>query len=243
MYLGNDPLRDIRLRLKAADWESMGIHLAESGFGLLPRILSPEECGAVGALYGEEALFRNVVDMARYRSGRGEYKYFAYPLPPLIEALRSYLYPHLAAVSRGWASTLHTHQEYPAEHSEFLACCRAAGQTRSSPLLFRYGAGDFSRLHQDDQCDVYLPLQVMFLLSEPGQDFTGGEFLLSESIPHAQPVVRVVPARRGDAVVFASRYRPAKSLRGFSRASIKHGVSTVTSGRRLAMAILFHDVI
>lgn len=241
MYLGNDPLRDIRLRLKAADWESTGIRLAESGFGRLARILSPEECGAVGALYGEEALFRRVVDMTHHRSGRGQYKHFAYPLPPLIEALRSYLYPHLATVARGWASTLHTHQIYPAEHSEFLAQCHQAGQTHPSPLLFRYGADDFSCLHQDAPADIYFPLQVMFLLSEPGEDFTGGEFLLSESAPHAQPAVRVIPVQQGDALVFASRFRPVKSLRGFSRAAIKHGVSMVTGGRRVAMSIIFHD--
>ncbi len=241
MYLGRVPLRDIRVRLNAFDWDAAGRGLWQHGVGVLPGALSPEECGAIAALYGEETLFRSVVDMARYRFGNGKYKYFSYPLPPMIEALRTHLYPRLVPIARTWVSALHSKQEFPAEHSDFLNHCHTAGQTRPTPLLLRYGNGDFNCLHQDLYGDIYFPFQVMFLLSAPGEDFTGGEFLLAESAPRAQVAVRVVPAHRGDAVIFTTRYRPVKSHRGFSRIAVKHGVSTVTGGQRVTMGIIFHD--
>lgn len=215
--------------------------LDERGFALLPGLLTPPECRALATLYDEDAPFRSRVVMQRHGFGSGEYRYFAYPLPPLVEALRRALYPHLAPVANAWAERLGRTERYPATLDEQLARCRAAGQTRPTPLLLRYGAGDYNRLHQDLYGELVFPLQATVLLSEPGADFEGGELLLVEQKPRMQSRGEVVPLRQGDGVVFAVDERPAAGLRGFHRVRMRHGVATLRAGRRFTLGVIFHD--
>ena len=210
--------------------------LDERGFSVLPAALTPSQCDALIALYTQASLFRSRVVMARHNFGRGEYRYFAYPLPPLVEELRTALYPELVPIARRW-----TDGAYPPTHAEYLERCRAAGQTRPTPLLLRYEAGDYNCLHRDLYGENVFPLQVAFLLSSPGEDFTGGELVLTEQRPRMQSRVEVVPLRRGDGVVFAVNQRPVRGTRGTYRVAMRHGVSRIRSGLRYTMGIIFHD--
>lgn len=215
--------------------------LDERGFATLPGLLAPAECRALAALYDDDAPFRSRVVMQRHGFGSGEYRYFAYPLPPLVEALRVDLYARLAPVANAWCERLGAPADFPATLAEQLARCHGAGQTRPTPLLLRYGSGDYNRLHQDLYGPLVFPLQVTVLLSEPGTDFEGGEFLLVEQRPRMQSLGEVVPLRQGDAVVFAVNERPAAGARGFHRVRMRHGVSTLRAGRRFALGMIFHD--
>jgi hypothetical protein len=228
-------------RVEALDWERAEEELDAEGCALLAGLLAPDECEALASLYARDDAFRSRVDMGRHGFGRGEYKYFAYPLPALVAALRRALYARLAPVANRWSEALRREVRYPADHARFLARCHAAGQRRPTPLLLRYGAGDYNRLHQDLYGEHVFPLQVTALLSEPGRDFSGGEFVLTEQRPRVQSRATVVPLRRGDAVVFAVRDRPAAGARGAHRVQLRHGVSRVRSGRRYALGIIFHD--
>ncbi|HEU5041667.1 MAG TPA: 2OG-Fe(II) oxygenase, partial [Gemmatimonadales bacterium] len=207
----------------------------------LERLLPPEECERLAGLYDREALFRSHIVMARHGFGRGEYRYFAYPLPDPVERLRRALYPPLAAIANRWSEALGARTRFPSTHAEFLARCHTAGQRKPTPLLLRYTAGDYNCLHQDLYGDHVFPLQVAILLSEPGRDFTGGEFVLTEQRPRRQSRAEVVPLRQGDAVAFAVHHRPVAGARGFYRVSLRHGVSTIRSGRRHTAGIIFHD--
>ena len=231
----------IAARIEALDWAEIAAALDQDGTALLPGILEPGECAALAADYANEAMFRSRVVMARHGFGRGEYKYFAAPLPALVAELRTTLYPPLAAVAGRWSNLLGAPKHYPDRHADFLALCHQHGQTRPTPLLLQYGPGDFNCLHQDLYGEHVFPLQAAFLLSEPGQDFTGGEFLLVESRPRAQSRALVVPLHRGDAVVFAVHHRPVRGVRGFYRATMRHGVSRVLSGHRSVLGVIFHD--
>jgi hypothetical protein len=228
-------------RIAGHDWTALTADLDRSGAAVLEGLLTPDECAAIAALYPDEAHFRSHIHMARHGFGRGEYRYFRYPLPDLISGLRAALYPRLAPVANAWAERLHHETRYPESHDDFLAACHAAGQTRPTPLLLQYGPGDYNCLHQDLYGDLAFPLQVAILLSEPGRDFTGGEFVLTEQRPRMQTRAEVVPLRQGDAVAFAVAHRPVEGSRGAYRVTMRRGVSRLRSGRRHTVGIIFHD--
>ena len=228
-------------RVAGIDWDAAAEELDQHGAAVLPALLTPEECRAVAALYPEDKPFRSRVVMARHGFGRGEYKYFAYPLPDPIAGLRAALYPRLAPVANGWNARMGIDTRYPERHEAFLKACHAAGQTRPTPLLLQYEPGDFNCLHQDLYGDLAFPLQVAILLSEPGRDFTGGEFVLTEQRPRMQSRPEVVPLRQGDGVAFAVHHRPVAGTRGDYRVNLRHGVSRLRSGHRMTLGIIFHD--
>jgi hypothetical protein len=232
---------DAASRASALDWRRIAEELDAQGCAVIERLLSPDECRSVAELYPEDDRFRSRVVMARHGFGRGEYKYFAYPLPDLIAGLRTALYPRLAEVANRWKEAMGIDVRYPFGHAEFLDRCHRAGQTRPTPLLLRYGPGDHNCLHQDLYGEHAFPLQVAVLLSEPGEDFTGGEFVLTEQRPRMQSRPEVVPLRQGDAVVFAVHHRPVRGTRGTYRVNLRHGVSRLRSGRRYTVGIIFHD--
>jgi hypothetical protein len=223
------------------DWRAISEELSGFGCAAVPNLLSHEECRGFSALYPHEEHFRSHVHMARHGFGKGEYRYFKYPLPNLLGDLRTALYPRLAAVADEWNERMGIDQRYPRRHAEFLKLCHDAGQTRPTPLLLQYVRGDFNCLHQDLYGDLAFPLQVAILLSEPGEDFTGGEFVLTEQRPRMQSRVEVVPLRQGDAVVFAVHNRPARGAKGYYRVNLRHGVSRLRSGMRHTLGIIFHD--
>ena len=226
---------------KAVDWQRISQELDANGSAVIERLMAPTECASLAALYADEARFRSRVVMARHGFGRGEYKYFAYPLPEPIAALRAALYPPLAAIANRWNESMGIAARFPGEHAQFIKRCHAGGQRRPTPLLLQYGAGDYNCLHQDLYGEHVFPLQLTVLLSEPGRDFTGGEFVMTEQRPRMQSRAQVVTLRKGDAVVFAVHQRPSKGSRGFYRVNHRHGVSTVRSGRRHTAGIIFHD--
>ena len=232
---------ELEARANACDWERVGKELDQVGNAVLPTLLSADECDALAELYPEEEPFRSRIVMARHGFGRGEYKYFRYPLPEPVASLRTALYPHLAPIATRWNDALGFGVRYPATHEEFLARCHAAGQSRPTPLLLRYGAGDYNCLHQDVYGEHVFPLQVAILLSEPGRDFTGGEFVMTEQRPRMQSRAEVVPLRKGDGVVFTVRNRPVQGTRGVYRVNLRHGVSRIRSGVRHVVGIIFHD--
>ena len=231
----------VQRRIAATDWERVGADLDAQGYAVVERLLGTAECRSVAALYPDEAPFRSRIVMARHGFGRGDYKYFAYPLPDLITAVRTDIYPHLSRVANRWNETMGLDARYPADHAAFLDRCHEAGQTRPTPLLLQYGPGDFNCLHQDLYGAHVFPLQVAILLSEPDEDFTGGEFVLTEQRPRMQSRVEVVPLRRGDAVVFAVHHRPVWGTKGAYRVNLRHGVSVVRTGRRHTLGVIFHD--
>ncbi|WP_448951960.1 2OG-Fe(II) oxygenase [Labrys neptuniae] len=228
-------------RIAAYDWTRLGRELDGYGCAVLENLLTPEECREIAGLYSEERHFRSHIHMARHGFGRGEYRYFAYPLPDLITGLRTALYPQLAAVANDWNRRMSIEEAYPAAHADFLTACHAAGQNRPTPLLLQYVPGDFNCLHQDLYGDLAFPIQVAILLSQPGRDFSGGEFVLTEQRPRMQSRVEVVPLRQGDAVAFAVHNRPVQGSRGSYRVNLRHGVSRVRSGQRHTLGIIFHD--
>ncbi|MGE0813444.1 MAG: 2OG-Fe(II) oxygenase [Vicinamibacterales bacterium] len=225
------------------DWAKAERDLWDRGAHLAPGLLTPEECQAVSACYDDAPRFRSHIDMARYRFGQGEYKYFARPLPPLVDACRMALYARLAPIANGWMEALDDETRYPAAHSEFVARCAAHGQSKPTPLLLKYGPGDYNCLHQDLYGEVAFPLQVAIFLSEPGVDYTGGEFLLVEQRPRAQSAGEVLVPGKGDAVIFTTRIRPVRGAKGFYRAQVRHGVSRVRSGCRFTLGVIFHDAL
>jgi hypothetical protein len=228
-------------RVAAVDWAAVAADLDAQGWAILPDLLSAGECDGSAALYDESGGFRSRIVMARHGFGRGEYRYFAYPLPPLVEALRTSLYPRLAPIANRWHERMGLAARFPAHHAAFLERCHAASQTRPTPLLLRYGPGDYNCLHQDLYGEHVFPLQLAILLSEPREDFDGGEFVLTEQRPRMQSRAMVVPLRKGDAVLFAVNSRPVQGTRGAYRVKLRHGVSALRSGRRHTLGIIFHD--
>jgi hypothetical protein len=231
----------IRERLKNVTLERVETDLDEYGGGVLGRLLSSEECEAIAGMYPDDAVFRSRVVMARHGFGRGEYKYFRYPLPTIVEDMRTHLYPRLAPIANRWNEALRIDVRYPATHGEFLERCHNAGQRRPTPLLLEYGEGDYNCLHQDLYGEHVFPIQVAILLSEPGRDFAGGDFVLTEQRPRMQSRAEVVPLRQGDAVAFAVHHRPVQGTRGTYRVNLRHGVSRIRHGHRHTLGIIFHD--
>jgi hypothetical protein len=228
-------------RLARIDWTQVASELNGTGAAVLEQLLTPKECRETMALYDDDRCFRSRVVMARHGFGQGEYKYFAYPLPSLIGSLRTALYPHLAPTANAWNERMGVAMLYPGKHREFLARCHDQGQTRPTPLLLRYAAGDYNCLHQDLYGELSFPLQTAILLSDPGKDFTGGEFVLTEQRPRMQSRAEVVPLKQGDAVVFAVNQRPVKGTRSTYRVTMRHGVSRLRSGHRFTLGVIFHD--
>jgi len=227
--------------MQRIDWPQVSAELDAQGWATLPKLLSAGECDAMTALYSEHRRFRSQIIMARHGFGRGEYKYFAYPLPPLVQGLRSALYRQLAPIANRWHDLLKMQVRFPDDHRAFIDRCHADGQTRPTPLLLQYGAGDYNCLHQDLYGAHVFPLQVTVLLDQPRADFEGGEFVLTEQRPRMQSRAAVVPLARGDAVVFAVNSRPVEGARGSYRVALRHGVSKIRSGHRHTLGIIFHD--
>jgi hypothetical protein len=240
MASANSP-ETIAARIAAVNWQGVAEAVSERGYATTGPLLTLAECADMAALYPDTARFRSRVVMQRHAFGRGEYQYFSYPLPKLVAELRRAIYPHLAPVANEWAGALGQKAEFPAKLDDYLARCHAAGQKRPTPLILKYGADDYNCLHQDLYGPLVFPLQMTVLLSAPGQDFTGGEFLLVEQRPRAQSRAEIVPLRQGEAVIFAVNHRPAKGTRGYYRLALRHGVSRIRSGERYALGIIFHD--
>ena len=232
---------EVERRVEALDWAGVAAALDADGAAVVEGLLARAQCEALAALYDEDAVFRSRVVMARHGFGRGEYRYFAYPLPDLVAELRAAFYPHLAPIANRWHEAMGLAARFPARHADYLARCHAAGQARPTPLLLRYGAGDHNCLHQDLYGEHVFPLQLVVLLAEPGRDFEGGEFVLTEQRPRMQSRPLVLPLRQGDAALIAVHQRPVQGTRGPYRVNLRHGVSTVRAGRRHALGIIFHD--
>lgn len=227
--------------IEEVDWNRITQELDARGNAVLDQLLSSDDCRALASLYSHETLFRSRIVMARHGFGRGEYKYFNYPLPDLIAGLRAELYQRLVPIANRWNTALNIDVRYPEEHSAFLARCHRAGQQKPTPLLLQYGEDDYNCLHQDIYGEHVFPLQVAVLLSQPGRDFTGGEFVMTEQRPRMQSRADVIPLRQGDAIVFTVRQRPVQGSRGVYRVNLRHGVSRIRSGQRHTLGIIFHD--
>ena len=228
-------------RLQAYDWAGLADELDAHGCAMLEALLSPNECMALAGLYADDGRFRSRVVMGRHGFGRGEYRYFNYPLPDVVAELRGAAYPLLVPIANRWNASMGLAVRYPATHAEFIERCHAAGQRRPTPLLLQYGTGDYNCLHQDLYGEHVFPLQLAILLSAPGRDFSGGEFVLTEQRPRMQSRIEVVPLRQGDAVLFAVHQRPLQGTRGSYRVNMRHGVSRVRRGHRHTLGIIFHD--
>lgn len=215
--------------------------LSTKGFTRLPALITAQECQAFKSFYDEPTRFRSVINMQRYRFGQGEYKYFSYPLPPLIETLRSTWYPLLVPIANNWMQALGIETAFPEQHADFLEQCHAKQQLRPTPLILRYEAGGYNTLHQDLYGEIYFPFQMVIALAQNGRDYEGGEFVMTEQVPRAQSKAEVITLNQGDALIFTTNFRPVKGTRGYYRAAMRHGVSEVRSGIRYALGIIFHD--
>jgi hypothetical protein len=235
------PPEAIAARVAAVDWAAVAAAIDTGGSATAAALLTAAECREIEALYADEAAFRRRIVMQRHAYGSGEYQYFGYPLPPVVAALRRSVYPHLAPLANHWRERLRQEERFPPTLDDYLALCHAAGQNRPTPLVLKYGEGDYNRLHQDLYGPLVFPLQMTILLSDPNKDFAGGEFLLVESRPRMQSRAEIVPLGQGEAVIFPVHHRPVAAARGFARATMRHGVSRVRAGRRYTLGIIFHD--
>jgi uncharacterized protein len=227
--------------LNQAQWSGVYTSLNENGYAIIPTALSSKECEDFRLLYSNEKIYRSTINMQRYRFGKGEYKYFSYPLPALIQSIRSSLYGPLAILANEWMKQLNKETQFPLQHHELIDLCIEKQQLRPTPLILRYEQGGFNTLHQDLYGEVYFPFQVVFPLSQAGVDFEGGEFVLVEQVPRAQSKAEVVQLNRGDALIFTTNFRPIKGTKGYYKANMRHGVSPLKSGERYALGIIFHD--
>lgn len=229
-------------REQEIDWERVRSHLDERGFAVIPGVLMEGTCDEIAALYADDHRFRTRIEMSRYSFGQGEYKYFDFPLPPLIQRIRSSIYPCLVPLANEWLGRLGSNKPwYPEKLADFIQQCHRAGQMRPTPLLLKYGPGDFNCLHQDLYGEIAFPFQVTFFLSQRGRDFEGGEFVLAEQRPRKQSRVEVLSPNQGDAVIFSVHHRPVLGAHGYYRANLRHGVSTIRSGDRYTLGVIFHD--
>jgi hypothetical protein len=241
--LASSSAQTVAERVHLIDWKEVAKALDAEGSALVERLLSPAQCASLAALYDQEELFRSRVVMARHGFGRGEYKYFSYRLPDLIAALRMAVYPHLANIANRWNSAMGIAVQYPEQHVDFIRRCHQAGQVKPTPLMLQYQKDDYNCLHQDLYGEHVFPLQLTILLSGPGKDFTGGEFVMTEQRPRMQSRPMVVPLRQGDGVIFAVQHRPVSGTRGTYRVTLRHGVSRVRSGHRQTLGVIFHDAL
>jgi len=235
------PVGAIPDRIAAIAWEQVRVMIEERGYATTAPLLSAEECAELIAVYEDRARFRSRVDMARLRYGVGEYKYFANPLPPIVATLRESLYPHVAPIANEWMKALKRDDRFPASLGEFTARCDREGQAKPTPLLLRYAAGGYNCLHQDFYGAIVFPIQFTIMLSRPREDFDGGEFLLVEQRPRAQSRGEAITLRQGEAILFATRYRPVQGSRGYYRVNVRHGVSRIERGHRVTLGVIFHD--
>ena len=235
-------IESIQNRVSAIAWENLASHISDVGYALTGPLLNSAECESLRALYPHENLFRSHVVMERYRFGKGDYKYFAYPLPEVIESLRTATYPHLAKIANRWSDELGSNkQSFPLEHEEFLKQCHRAGQKNATPLILHYEAGGYNCLHQDLYGEIAFPLQLVVMLGQQGRDWEGGEFVLVENVPRAQSRAEVITVDQGHGIIFTTRYRPVKGSRGNYRVSVRHGVSRIRRGTRYTLGIIYHD--
>jgi hypothetical protein len=215
----------------------------QNGYAIIPGLLSDSECEALETGYDHSLSYRKTVVMARHRFGLGEYKYFNYPLPDLIKTIRAQIYPYLVPVANAWFKALSINIHFPAEHNAFLRQCHEKGQQKATVLILKYGKGGFNTLHQDLYGDIYFPIQMVFMLNEPGKDFTGGEFVITQQIPRAQSKAIVLHPKKGDALIFTTNFKPEKGIKGYYRVNMKHGVSEIKEGKRYTLGIIFHDAV
>ncbi|MFK5979631.1 MAG: 2OG-Fe(II) oxygenase [Rhizobiaceae bacterium] len=230
-------------KIEAMDWQQLAIEMHENGYVIVPEFLSPEQCQELISKYDSPDGYRKTVVMERYRFGLGEYKYFDYPLPNIIQTVRENLYPKLAPIANLWMKVLKIGKRFPDKFQDLQAECHANGQLKPTPLILKYGKGGFNTLHQDLYGDVYFPLQTVFMLNEPDADFTGGEFVLTQQVPRAQSRAIVLKPGKGDMIIFTTNFRPIKGAKGFYRANMRHGVSEVHSGERHTAGVIFHDAV
>ena len=228
-------------KMDRTDWAAVAAELHENGYAVVPGLLGPLECTALTVGYTDPQLYRKTISMERYRFGAGEYKYFRYPLPPLIQQIREYVYPRLAPVANRWMQVLNITRVYPPTHAELLEECRQAGQDKPTVLILQYGQGGHNTLHQDLYGDLFFPFQLVLFLSQPGHDHTGGEFVLVEQRPRAQSKPIVLRPGKGDMLIFTTNFRPVHGSKGYYRVNMKHGVSEVKDGHRYTLGIIFHD--
>jgi uncharacterized protein len=227
--------------IESLHWSDIFDCLDTSGFAVINNLLSVTECNALIADYSDSKLYRNTIDMQRYRFGNGEYKYFSYPLPVIVARLRTEMYAHLAPLANTWMQRLGIEFKYPAEHHQLIELCHRVNQTRPTPLILRYETGGYNTLHQDLYGEVYFPFQLVVLLRQPQRDFSGGELVMVEQLPRAQPKAQAINLQMGDALIFTTNFRPVLGTRGYYKAKVKHGVSPLTSGTRYAMGVIFRD--
>jgi len=227
--------------LSSINWTTASTELNEQGYALLKNILPVADCDELIKNYDNASLYRKTINMERYRFGQGEYKYFDYPLPPLIQQIRENVYPHLATVANGWMNMLNSATRFPTELTELHKLCKANNQTKPTVLILKYSDGGHNTLHQDLYGDIYFPMQLVLFLSEPGKDYTGGEFVLLQQTPRAQSKAIVLQPHKGDMLLFTTNYRPVKGSKGYYRVNMKHGVSEVREGKRYTLGIIFHD--
>lgn len=236
-------MNNIQKKLSSIDWQNTGNEMNEKGFALIPGLLASEQCDKLIENYNKSSLYRKTIVMERYRFGLGEYKYFNYPLPGLIQTIRELVYARLAPVANGWMQALNIDTKYPANFEELQTLCHSHDQKQPTVLILKYGKGGHNTLHQDLYGDIFFPIQIVLFLNEPGDDYTGGEFVLTQQIPRAQSKAIVLQPAKGDMLIFTTNFRPAKGSKGYYRVNMKHGVSEVRSGQRHTLGIIFHDAL
>ncbi|MEO8766001.1 MAG: 2OG-Fe(II) oxygenase [Ginsengibacter sp.] len=234
---------NLKGNLKSIDWETAGNEMNEKGYTVVPQLLKKEDCKQLIGDYSNPLLYRKTITMERYRFGSGEYKYFNYPLPGLIQTIRENIYPHLATIANSWMNMLNIDRKFPATLHELQTLCHSSNQTNPTVLILKYGKGGYNTLHQDLYGEIFFPLQAVLFLNEPGKDFTGGEFVLTQQTPRAQSKAIVLIPQKGDMLLFTTNFRPVKGSRGYYRVNVKHGVSELRDGQRHTLGIIFHDAL
>ncbi|MDE5436972.1 2OG-Fe(II) oxygenase [Elizabethkingia meningoseptica] len=236
-------MTDLIQKIENTDWGNIAEEMHQHGYAVIPRFLSHQECENLKNHYDQPGAYRKKVIMERYRFGAGEYKYFNYPLPDIIQNIRTHVYSYLAPIANTWFKALNIDKQFPSTHQELLAECHSVNQEKATPLILKYGKGGFNTLHQDLYGDIYFPIQMVLMLSQPGEDFSGGEFVLTQQIPRAQSKAIVLTPQKGDIIIFTTNFKPEKGSKGYYRVNMKHGVSEVKSGSRFTLGIIFHDAL